>query len=387
MIAVVCAGAGARGAYEAGALSVLLPWLLEDRPGEPVVMVGTSAGAINAALFAAALDGSAPVEGAMAAALQLWRDARPSQVIGNLDLDGPRVALRYGLEVLGLPVRLHSLLDSAPLQRTLSSSLDWARFDANLDGRGPITAVAVAATDTAADRTAVFLHGRVPTPPSDPVRGIDYRPGVLRGPHIAASAAIPVAFLPVRVGGSGQDRWYVDGGVRLNAPISPALDLGADRVAVVATTPDPDLDQVPDLGAQEPDVFAAAAVVLRSLLVDRMAEDVRHLRQVNALVTAARATSLRAAGRRRPYLSVPNMYVGPTAAGAIAEAARATFHRYYPGPLSRFRDMGLLATLLGGAGEPHWELFSFLFFDGRFHADLIEMGRADAERVVAEGWR
>jgi NTE family protein len=387
MIAVVCAGAGARGAYEAGALSVLLPWLLEDRPGEPLIMVGTSAGAINAVLFAAALDGSTPVEQAMIAALRLWRQARPSQVIGNVDLDGPRVALRYGLEVLGLPVRLHSLLDSSPLQRTLATSMHWSRFDANLQGQGPVSAVAVAATDTTTDRTTIFLHGRVPTPPSDPVRGVDYRPAVLRPPHIAASAAIPVAFLPVRVGGNGEDRWYVDGGVRLNAPISPALDLGADRVAVVASTPDPALAQAPDLGGQEPDVFAATAVVLRSLLVDRMSQDVLHLRQINGLVKASRSSSLHVTGRRRPYRSVESLYVGPTESGAIAGAARSAFRRYYPGLRGRFTDLGLLSTLLGGAGEPHWELFSFLFFDGRFHADLIDMGQADARRVVDAGWQ
>lgn len=46
------AGGGARGAYELGALSVLLP-LLEQRGESPRIFVGTSVGAINAASFAA----------------------------------------------------------------------------------------------------------------------------------------------------------------------------------------------------------------------------------------------------------------------------------------------------------------------------------------------
>jgi NTE family protein len=51
VIGVVLAGAGARGAYEAGVLSVLLP-AMEEYDERPTVWLGTSVGAINAALFA-----------------------------------------------------------------------------------------------------------------------------------------------------------------------------------------------------------------------------------------------------------------------------------------------------------------------------------------------
>src|SRR5438309_7147608 len=54
-VAVVLAGGGARGAYEIGALSALLP-RLEARGERPRVIVGTSVGAINAAYLAATAD-------------------------------------------------------------------------------------------------------------------------------------------------------------------------------------------------------------------------------------------------------------------------------------------------------------------------------------------
>ena len=53
-VAIVLSGGGARGAYEIGALSVLLP-ALEARGERPRIIVGTSVGAFNAALKAPTL--------------------------------------------------------------------------------------------------------------------------------------------------------------------------------------------------------------------------------------------------------------------------------------------------------------------------------------------
>jgi NTE family protein len=46
-----------------------------------------------------------------------------------------------------------------------------------------------------------------------------------------ASAALPLLFSPVRIYGD----WYGDGGIRLVAPLSPAVHLGADRMLVLST--------------------------------------------------------------------------------------------------------------------------------------------------------
>src|SRR5437764_11599651 len=52
-IGLVLAGGGARGAYEVGVLSVLLPWLEKRHSQRPDVIVGTSVGALNASYLAA----------------------------------------------------------------------------------------------------------------------------------------------------------------------------------------------------------------------------------------------------------------------------------------------------------------------------------------------
>ena len=48
-----------------------------------------------------------------------------------------------------------------------------------------------------------------------------------------ASSAIPAAFPAVEIHDGPGAGWYFDGGIRLNAPIKPALSLGAERVIVV----------------------------------------------------------------------------------------------------------------------------------------------------------
>ena len=47
--------------------------------------------------------------------------------------------------------------------------------------------------------------------------------------HVRASAAIPFLFPSVRIG----DHYYVDGGLRMNTPLAPAVRLGANRVLVI----------------------------------------------------------------------------------------------------------------------------------------------------------
>ena len=74
---LVLAGAVARGAYEAGALSVLLPFL-ESHNERPTILVGTSAGAINAAFLASRADQSA--DAATRELIELWQGIKRKEV-------------------------------------------------------------------------------------------------------------------------------------------------------------------------------------------------------------------------------------------------------------------------------------------------------------------
>src|SRR4051794_32645286 len=77
-VALVLPGGGARGAYEVGALSVLLP-VLEARGERPVILCGTSVGAINATALGATAD--QPAAEAIASLVEHWRGLSKGDVI------------------------------------------------------------------------------------------------------------------------------------------------------------------------------------------------------------------------------------------------------------------------------------------------------------------
>src|SRR3954447_924948 len=116
-IALVLAGGGARGAYEAGVLSELLPALPEAQ--RPNIIVGSSVGAVNGAYLAGTLpreDGDmALYEGRALWEGITWGDVLATPSIRDLDRLA-RAALTFtGLLSLEIP----ALLDATPLKRTL----------------------------------------------------------------------------------------------------------------------------------------------------------------------------------------------------------------------------------------------------------------------------
>lgn len=373
---VVIAGAGARGAYEIGALSVLVPWLRE-RGEAPRVLVGTSAGAMNAVLVAGLAHAPDPYEAADEA-LAVWREISRSSVFRSLVVTSPFLVARYLADVAGIAkAPVTSLLDPEPLRRTLEKLGRWDDLHSNVS-EGVLDAVAVITTACGRARTEVFVEtaAGVTVPAPDDERRVTYVQTPLNPDHVMASASIPAAFPPVRIDDEdGEGDWYLDGGVRLNAPVKPALQLGAERLLVVATHPLAATTDVPLDGTRAPDLFSAVAKVLTSSLVDRMVEDVRGLDRVNRLLAAGAQTDR--------YRSVPYLFVGPSHAGAISAIAEEVLRTRYDGPAALLSpDFAILNRLVGGASDAHGELLSYLLFDHDFIEALIAQGRSDAQAAI-----
>jgi NTE family protein len=386
-VGLVLAGGGARGAYELGALSVLLP-ALEARGERPTVIVGTSVGALNAAFLAGTAE--RPVAEVVARGLEIWESLRFEDVLAHLGSPGAvRRLARYVGQFLGVPgARLDALLDPAPLPATLAARIPLDAIERNV-GTPALHAAAVVATSALTSRSVVFHRGGG-APERDDKRAIDYvdvGAGGLTAEHVRASSAIPGAFPAVHVDAPTRARgWYVDGGTRLNTPIKPALELGAKRVVVVALNAlgasvgtDGAL-----AGEHRPDALEGAAQLLQAVLVDPLANDVATLASYNALVGDREETGGQGDGDRKQQ--VPYVFVAPQRRDAIGRLAQRVFDEHFADLRDawRARDLAFLGRAVAGGSDPaHGELLSYLFFAPQFARELIALGRADAERWLA----
>jgi NTE family protein len=382
----VLPGGGARGAYEVGAMSELLP-ALEARGERVSVFCGTSVGAINAALLGSLADRDAAEQTGAAAAH--WSSLTKGDVIRPVVGPGLAVALmRFIGETLEVPgVRLASLLDPTPLAASLDRWIDWQALRVQVRRRR-VRAVCVVATSLARGGPVAFVDTREPLPASRASDDLQFMRVRLTGEHVRASAAIPMLFPPVEVTQPRPARdHYIDGGTRLNTPIKPALALGADRVIVVGLEPLSG-GRASTRPGERPRLSDIAANVVDGLLVDQVADDLQRMVAINSFFAehagagpSPAARAYRRSRGRSPYRRVAYALVSPAERGEIGRIAERVFERRYGGLRGLLSpDYPVLSRLLGGHTRSRGELLSFLLFDREFAAELIDAGRRDARR-------
>jgi len=215
-------------------------------------------------------------------------------------------------------------------------------------------------------------------PKTDEWRSIDYVATRLEVGHVVASSAIPLAFPPVEISQpSRANGWYVDGGLRLNTPLKPALDLRAKRLVVIATDPAETATDVRATGAvPPPSAGGGLAHLLYALMTDRMVEDLRTLARKNERATG---------DAEEGYDAIRWLFAGPSpgSAGPLAELAGQVVQGRAPG--QRRRRAAGPRQWVGSwlARDPgRLEVLTHLLFDPEFINGAIELGRRDARRSL-----
>jgi NTE family protein len=361
-LALVLSGGGARGAYQVGALKGLLETGALD--GDDFdILIGSSAGAINSAMLAAH---AGEIPAAVARLEEIWGSIHPQHVFRTdlRSLGGIGARWIRDLSFGGLLRRVapKSLLDTTPLRELLSREIPFDRIDANV-GSGALRAFAVPATDLYTADGIVFLDA----PPDVPVwkRGRwSVERTRIRAEHVLASSAIPIFFPSVEIEG----RHLGDGSVRNTAPLSPAINLGAERIVAIGVR-QPQTETGRFARSSPPSIAQVAATLLDAVMLDAVGVDVEHSERVNTSVLAAPTDD-----PSNPFRYIDVLWLSPSQ--HLHDVAREFADRI-PNIL-RYLMRGL------GSDEETNELASYLLFDGEFCQRLIEMGRADAQARADE---
>jgi NTE family protein len=365
----VLTGGGARAAYQVGVLRHLARVFPDLSPD---ILTGVSAGGINAAYLAAR-------QGSLARKLEdlvdIWSSLRIEDVF-RVDLhDLASRTLRWGGRLLSggrspLPLA-RSLVDTAPLRSLLERMLETN--SGGIDGiarsldDGWLQAVALTASSYTTGQSITWVQAR-----GDSRIETWERPQrkstacALRVDHVMASASLPFFFPAVEVDGA----WYGDGGIRLTAPLSPAVHLGARHIFAVTTRYARSREE-----ADRPAVFGypppaqIVGVLYNAIFLDQLDSDALHMQQINEFVGRFPP------GLRHGFRRIELFVLRPSQdLGRLANAYEPELPRAF-----RFLTRGL------GTRETRAnDMLSLMMFQTDYVKQLIELGEADAKARLPE---
>jgi NTE family protein len=279
-LALVLSGGGARGAYQVGFLRALA----EHRPRLQIpIMTGVSAGAINAAYLASQV---AEFRDKAETLARLWSGLTTDQIF-RIDIASlARNVLSWGARLfLGQAsrhIKAQSLVDTSPLCAMLDHLLQPVHRQ--LPGiaenlvHGGLKAVAVTASSYSTGQSVTWVQGDPPAPAHGPRKFMRCK---LRIDHILASAALPLLFPAVRI----NRRWFGDGGIRMTAPLAPAVHLGAEKILAISTryARGPYEQERPQIDAYPPPAQVIGAL-FNAIFLDLFDNDAVRLQYVNDLI-------------------------------------------------------------------------------------------------------
>lgn len=361
-LALVLGGGGARAAYQVG----FLRSLTRAYPDLHFpILTGVSAGAINAAHLA---NSPQALPQAVDRLVELWSGITVDQVF-RTDLSSlAAIMLRWALRLVSgggtLSPPPRGLVDTSPLGNFLRTALRspdgmLRGVDENIRS-GRLSAVGITTTHYGSGDSVTWAQGReIPTWRR---AGRQSMMTTLTVDHILASCALPIFFPAVQLGND----WHGDGGLRLTAPLSPALHLGAEKMIAISTQyVGPPAEIQNGKPHDYPPPAAIIGLLLESVFMDMLDADAQAMRMMNQLVIDhPRALE-------RGLRPVELLLIRPS---CDLSALANRFERELP-PVFRFVTRGL-----GTRETRRADLLATVLFQPRYIARMMEIGEQDGDR-------
>jgi len=272
--ALVLSGGGGRGAFQVGVLEHL-----ESIGWKPDIIVGTSIGSMNAAVYAV---------GGIAQLQQMWDSIRTRDMHRFFRLKPWK-----------------SVFDRAPWKRTLEK---YAPEDQLAQIKTPIYMVA---TDITTGHPTVYTNGEKP----DQNKGLYVKVPALRHEHLLASSSIPYVYAPIGI----EDNQHWDGAVMYNSPLRPAIDAEAHEILMVLLSPYHKLEendprpmvQRSALPPMPRGLIGGAGYVLDLALIGTFENDFEELRKVNRRVRQGQGQHAPDHREVRCAVIAPDVWISP----------------------------------------------------------------------------
>ena len=366
-LAVMLTGGGARAAYQVG----LLKGIARHFPTLRIeIIAGFSAGAINAVYLAAK-------QGTLAEKAEqldkMWCELNCNSIY-NFDW---KMFLPFRSALASIfpkrhkwtATRPHALVDTTPLRNLLCRILSAAPgqpvsgIEENIRS-GALNALALMTLDYSTGQTVRWVQGRH----FDVYEGPNRRTAVTQFTieHVLASAALPFVFPAVRIDGE----WHGDGGIRLAAPLSPAVHLGARRIIAMSTG----YQRTPEEASHTvitgyPPAAQVLSQLVNAIFLDVIDEDVVRMERMNELIRKLPASERDGLKPIDLLVLRPSIDLGKLA---------ADYEHLLP------RKIKLLVRALGAKETESPDFISLLLFEPSYTRRIIDIGEMDVEARLPE---
>ena len=345
---LILAGGGARAAYQVGVLKAIARMRAPETANPFPILCGTSAGAINASALAIY---SPDFQNAVTRLVGVWANFTVDKVFRS-DFLGIAKSGAHWFSALMLggmgKYNPSALFDRQPLAELLSRYMPFEQISGAIEA-GHLHALSITASGYSSGQSVTFYQSAEQIKAWDRAIRVGC-PTKIGLEHLMASSAIPFFFEAIKI----------------IAPISPALHLGASKVVVIGVRGNDDEDGNREKATEYPSLAQIGGHAMNSIFLDSMEMDLERLQRINRTLEMV----------PKKYIEDGTVSLKPVDVLSISPSRDISkIAQQYAHHLPR--TVRYFLRGLGALNKDGTSLLSYLLFEKAFCRELIALGYSD----------